>query len=42
VAGPARWRHVAERLGVQQVLVVDRHGRLDATPRLLPRLQRAT
>jgi FAD:protein FMN transferase len=40
VAGPARWRHVAERLGVQQVLVVDRHGRLDATPRLLPRLQR--
>lgn len=41
VAGPARWRRVAERLGVQQVLVIDRHGRLDSTARLAPRLQRA-
>lgn len=40
VAGPARWRRVAERMGVDQVLVVDHHGRLDATPRLAPRLQR--
>lgn len=42
VAGPARWRRVAERLGVQQVLVVDRHGRLEATAHLAPRLQRAS
>ncbi len=40
VAGPARWRRVAERLGVDQVLLIDRHGRLEATPRLAPRLQR--
>lgn len=42
VAGPARWRRVAERMGVQQVLVIDRHGRVDATARLAPRLQRAS
>jgi FAD:protein FMN transferase len=42
VAGPARWRRVAERMGVDQVLVIDRYGRLDATPRLAPRLQRPT
>ncbi len=40
VAGPARWRRVAERMGVDQVLLIDRHGRLEATPRLVPRLQR--
>ncbi|MBL8351369.1 MAG: FAD:protein FMN transferase [Burkholderiaceae bacterium] len=42
VAGPARWRSVAERLGVNQVLVVDRHGRTDVTDTLRPRLQRPT
>lgn len=40
VAGPARWRMVAARMGVEQVLVVDRGGRQQATPpmalRLLP------
>lgn len=40
VAGPARWQRVAERMGVDQVLLVDRHGRQQATARLAPRLQR--
>lgn len=39
VAGPARWRSVAQRLGVDQVLVIDRTGRRDATPALAPRLR---
>jgi FAD:protein FMN transferase len=39
VAGPARWQLVAERLGVDSVLIVDRHGRVHATPRLAPRVQ---
>lgn len=38
VAGPSRWRVVAARLGVAQVLVVDRHGQGQATPALMPRL----
>jgi thiamine biosynthesis lipoprotein len=38
VAGPDRWRRVAERMGVQQVLVVDRHGRQEATAALASRL----
>jgi len=42
VAGPARWPVLAQRLGVQQVLVVDAHGRWQATDALAPRLQRAT
>lgn len=39
VAGPARWRRVAERLGVDSVLVVDRERRVSITPRLAPRVQ---
>ena len=39
VAGPQRWRRVAERLGVTQVLVIDRDGRGQATAPLAPRLQ---
>lgn len=38
VAGPARWRRVAERMGVDQVLVIDRHGRRQATGRMAARL----
>jgi thiamine biosynthesis lipoprotein len=41
VAGPGRWRAVAARMGVDQVLVIDRHGRRTATPRLAVRLQAA-
>ncbi len=41
VAGPGRWPVVAQRLGVQQVLVVDAHGRWQASDALAPRLQRA-
>lgn len=39
VAGAQRWRRVAERLGVTQVLVIDRHGRAQATAALAPRLR---
>lgn len=39
VAGPQRWRQVAERMGVNQVLVVDRAGRTEATRSLTPRLR---
>jgi len=39
VAGPARWRTIAQRMRVDQVLVVDQAGRRDATPRLAARLQ---
>lgn len=39
VAGPEGWRRVAERMGVEQVLLIDRHGRQQATPRLAARLQ---
>jgi thiamine biosynthesis lipoprotein len=38
VAGPGRWPLVAERLGVQQVLVVGRDGEARATPALAARL----
>ena len=38
VAGPGRWRHVAQRMGVDQVLVVDRCGRRDATANMEMRL----
>lgn len=38
VAGPAAWRAVAERMGLDQVLVVERDGRRHATPRLAARL----
>lgn len=41
VAGPVRWPVVARRMGVQQVLVVDAHGRWQASDALAPRLQRA-
>ncbi len=40
VAGPSRWRGVAQRMGVAQVLVIDEHGRVDATPAMAPRLLR--
>lgn len=39
VAGAARWRRVAERMGVAQVLVIDRDGRAQVTAPLAPRLQ---
>jgi len=39
VAGPARWRVVAERMGVDQVLVIDPDGRREHTARLGARLQ---
>lgn len=38
VAGPQRWPRVAERLGVTQVLVIDRFGRCTASAALAPRL----
>ena len=38
VAGPDRWPRVARRMGVDQVLVVDRHGRISVTPALAPRV----
>lgn len=41
VAGPTAWARVAAALGVDQVLVIDRHGRRRATPRLQARLQAA-
>ena len=41
VAGPQRWRRVAARMGVQQVLVIDPQGRREATPALAPRLHAA-
>jgi thiamine biosynthesis lipoprotein len=41
VAGPQRWRTVARRLGVDQVLVIDRTGRREATAALAPRLRAA-
>lgn len=42
VAGPQRWPAVAERLGVDQVLVIDAQRRALATDRLLVRLQPAS
>jgi thiamine biosynthesis lipoprotein len=39
VAGPARWRVVAERMGVDGVVVVDRHRRVSVTPKLAPRMK---
>ena len=39
VAGAARWRQLAERMGVTQVLVIDREGRGQATAPLAARLQ---
>jgi FAD:protein FMN transferase len=39
VAGPTRWPALAQRMGLDQVLVVDAQGRRQATPALLPRLQ---
>lgn len=38
VAGPKGWARVAVAMGVDQVLVIDRHGRQRATPRLQARL----
>lgn len=39
VAGPARWAAVAQGLGVNQVLVIDRNGSGQVTPGLAPRLE---
>jgi hypothetical protein len=39
VAGPARWAAVAERMGLDQVLVVLHAGLAQVTPRLAARLQ---
>ena len=38
VAGPERWPRVAQRMGVNQVLVVDRRGRINVTAALAPRV----
>jgi FAD:protein FMN transferase len=38
VAGAARWQRVAERLGVTQVLAIDREGRGEVSAVLAPRL----
>lgn len=38
VAGPARWREIAARMGVTQVLAVDRRGRGTVSVALAPRL----
>ena len=39
VAGPERWRVIADRLGVDNVVVVDRHRKVTMTPRLATRLR---
>jgi FAD:protein FMN transferase len=39
VAGPQRWAQVAQRMGVEQALVIDCRGRCVATPRLRHRVQ---
>jgi len=39
VAGPQRWRKVAEQMGVTAALVVDKHGRGEVTRPLAHRLQ---
>lgn len=41
VAGPVRWRAVAQRMGLAQVLVVDARGRQEITPALHARLRPA-
>jgi FAD:protein FMN transferase len=41
VAGPLRWRRVAARMGVDQVLVIDPQGRREATAALARRLHAA-
>lgn len=38
VAGPQRWRRVARRMGVDEVLVIDRQGQRVATPAIAQRL----
>ncbi len=38
VAGRSRWQRVARRLGVDQVLLIDRHGAAEVMPRLAQRL----
>lgn len=42
VAGPRHWRRVAQRMGVQDVLLVDRHLRCQVTARLAQRLSWAS
>jgi FAD:protein FMN transferase len=39
VAGPARWRRIAKRLGIEQVMVVDADGRVETSAALAARLQ---
>jgi thiamine biosynthesis lipoprotein len=39
VAGPNRWQAVAQNMGLDQVLLVDRQGRRQTTPALLRRLE---
>lgn len=38
VAGPQRWRRVAERMGVDCAMVIDRHERVTLTPAMAGRL----
>ena len=42
VAGPARWQALAARLGLHQVLAIDRHRRASATAALARRLEGLT
>jgi thiamine biosynthesis lipoprotein len=42
VAGPDRWREMARKLGLDQVLVVDENGRITATEKLASRLKPAS
>lgn len=39
VAGPQRWRQVAERMGVTSVAVIDRHQRIELTAAMAGRLR---
>ncbi len=41
VAGPMHWRELAQKLGLDEVLVVDDDGRVTATEKLAPRLKLA-
>jgi FAD:protein FMN transferase len=38
VAGPVHWARVAQHMGLDQVLVIDRQGRRQVTPALSARL----
>jgi len=39
VAGPDRWRDIADRLGIRAVLRVDANGTIEMTPTMAARVQ---